>query len=506
MRLSLNRGYRLNRSFRSDGDSDIIKYMPKGIVTSTLRRIVLREKRHAPHLGVRPLSQLLRQKHKITISKSAVNKILTGSGLKEKKGRKRSLLIYKGRTLEHCGLFLLRCLDYQIGIFDYLSQELKSYFPKLTKDLLKQLIILTSFSALINEKPKKSAQREGFLRLAGLKALPARKLSYFQHQLSQHKPQIDLGPLRDSLILVSSLKFYFNNGYCSYFDAKMSTFWNGPCRIREFFLPLRSATKLIQGMIDSKTIIVGYTKSFGYLSPLTFDFLKAIDKGIKKIEFLDSRGRVIEQKRINLSKVSFFIGYYPEAISKGMSFVARPKRFKSFFWGGVGEFLCASSLTKVAQHQGKQQLILNNVLIKPSATALPTWGLLTGNISQNKLKVASFLKKYLYLWPNAQKRFIEDMRTIEEFLVTAPKNKGYLTKMLPQKLYFKEMLDFSRVGQILSAVFKEIIWGWEPKNKAGSLAWGQDYLWLSLSKMPKQAKKAFNRGRFYLDQRRVFLI
>ncbi|MFH1519367.1 MAG: helix-turn-helix domain-containing protein [Candidatus Omnitrophota bacterium] len=479
--------------------------MPKRIVTPALRKIVLQEKRRAPHLGVRLLSGLLQQKHKITISKSAVNKILTSSGLKEKRGRKKSLLIYKGRTLEHCGLFLLRCLDYQVGIFDYLSQELKNYFPKLTKDLLKQLIILTSFSALINEQPQKSAQREGFLRLAGLRTLPASKLSYFQHQLSQHKPQIDLGPLRDSLILVSSLKFYFNNGYCSYFDAKMSTFWNGPCRIAEFFLPLRSATKLIQGMIESKTIIIGYTKSFGYLSPLTFDFLQAIDKGIEKIEFLDPRGRVIEQKRINLSKVSFFIGYYPEAISKGISFVARPSNFKSFFWGGVGELLCASVLTKVAQHEGKQQLMINNVLIKPAAASLPTWGLLTGNISRNKLRVASFLKKYLYLWPQAQKRFIEDMRAIEEFLVTTSKNKGYLTKMLPQKLNFKEMLDFSRVGQILSAVFKEIIWGWEPKNKAGSLVWGQDYLGVSLSKMPKQAKEAFNKGCFYLDQRRVFL-
>ena len=95
--------------------------MPKRIVTPALRKIVLREKRHAPYLGVRPLSELLNKKHKINLSKSAINKILTFSGLKEKKGQKNSLLIYRGKSLTHCGLFLLRCLDYQIGIFDYLS-------------------------------------------------------------------------------------------------------------------------------------------------------------------------------------------------------------------------------------------------------------------------------------------------------------------------------------------------------------------------------------------------
>ena len=212
--------------------------MPKKRIDLLLRRIVLQEKRRAPHLGVRPLSELLKKKHKITISKSAVSKIIVSSGLKEKKGRKKSLLIYKSKGLTHCGLFLLHCLDHYIDIFDYLTQELKEYFPKINEKLVRQLIVLASFSSLINEKPRDSVKREGFLRLAGLNHFPARKVDYFSYQLSQYKPKIDLMPLKRNLVPISTIKIYFNNGHCSYLDAKMSTLWNGPCKLEQYFLPL----------------------------------------------------------------------------------------------------------------------------------------------------------------------------------------------------------------------------------------------------------------------------
>jgi len=479
--------------------------MAKKKVTPALKKLVLQEKRKAPHLGVRLLSELLANKHKISLSKSAVNKILISFGLKDKKGRKKSLLIYKAKGLTHCGLLLLRCLDYQVGIFDYLSQELKEYFPKINKDLLKRLIILSSFSSLINEEPEKSTKREGFLRLAGLEHFPARKMDYFRQQLSQCKPKIDLRPLKKNLVCVSTIKILFNNGYCGHFDAKMSTFWSGPCKMEKFFQPLRAATKLIEQMIENKTIIIGYTKSFGYLSPLTFDFLKAMDKGIKQVDFLDERGKVLKKLKVNLPKACFFIGYYPEILNKGVVSIGKPKRFKSFFWEGIGEFQCTSSLTRFSQPGRKQELMLNNVLIKQGVSSLPFWSLLTGSISSNKARVATFLKKYLYLWPNAEKSFIDDMRAIEKSVFAPPKDRGDLAKMLPKSLIFKDLLDFARVGQILSIIFKEMIWGWEPKNKEGDFAIGKDYLRISLKKIPHEAKKRFNNGRFYLDGKRAFL-
>ena len=114
------------------------------------------------------------------------------------------------------------------------------------------------------------------------------------------------------------------------------------------------------------------------------------------------------------------------------------------------------------------------------------------------------------------------MRSIEKSIFNPPKDtpkgvalptpkgmaspRDYLAKMLPKNLIFKDLFDFARVGQILSVMFKEMVWGWEPKNKEGNFAIGKDYIRINLKNMPVQAKKRFNDGRFYLDQRRAFII
>ena len=84
-------------------------------------------------------------------------------------------------------------------------------------------------------------------------------------------------------------------------------------------------------------------------------------------------------------------------------------------------------------------------------------------------------------------------------------NKNCLDKMLPNSFVFKDVIDFNRVGQILSVIFKEIIWGWEPKNKEGNFVIGKDYLRISFKKIPKELKKRFNNRCFYLDGRRALI-
>lgn len=480
--------------------------MSRKKITSALKRLVLTEKKKVPHLGVRALAKLLADKHKIIISKSAISKILASSGMREKKGRKQSRLGYERKSFSHCGLLLLRCLDCWLGIFNYLSRELWPYFPKISKALLKQLIILASFSALINEDPEKSTKRKGFLRLSGLNHFPVRKLDYFKNQLTRHKPRVELKPFKDkALIPVSTIKVLFNNGYCGYFDARMSTIWSGPCRLKQFFLPLKAAFRLIERMLVDKTIILGYTKSFGHLSSLSFNFMEAMDKGIKNIEFLDPQGKVLRNRKVNTVKITFFIGYYPENLSQGVIPVGKVKRFKSFFWEELGEFLCSSSLARFSQQNEKQSLILNNVLIKQKTSALPCWGLITSNISSKKVKMASFLRKYLYLWPDPEKSFIADMKIIENSFLTSSKNKGYLSGILPKRLVFRNLLDFAPVGQILSVIFKETIWGWEPKNKQGNFTVGKDYIRINLKKIPREVKRRFNNGGFYLEGRRALI-
>ncbi|MFA6282306.1 MAG: helix-turn-helix domain-containing protein, partial [Candidatus Omnitrophota bacterium] len=61
-------------------------------ITSNLKKIILQETKKNPHLGVRGISKILKEKHQTDISKSAVNALLKAKGIKVNKGRKKDIL------------------------------------------------------------------------------------------------------------------------------------------------------------------------------------------------------------------------------------------------------------------------------------------------------------------------------------------------------------------------------------------------------------------------------
>ena len=476
--------------------------MPKKALSSSLKRIVLREKKKNPYLGVRALSELLAKNKDISISKSAVHKILKAKGIKGKKGPKKALSLYKAREIKDCGLFLLRCIDSQIGLFDHLAEELKVYFPRISKDYLEKLIILATLSSFAGRELE---NKEAFLRLAGIERLSMHKLKYFKQKLSQYKPTIELKPIKKRTKLVSTIKFYFRNGYCGYCDAKMSTFWEGVCGLDYFSLSLPAARERIDEMLKDKLIVIGYTKSFNYLSPLVFNFIKAIDSGLKKIEFLDKKAKVLDEIEVSSNKVNLLVGYYPQILSKGMNFLETGKRFKVFSAEEIGEFLLTNISTEFLQLKENERVILSNVLIKRKIASFPQWGFFTTrDLAKKGVKLSVLAKKYLYLWPYMEKNFLEEMEIIEKSLFN-PKKTIDLGEMLPNRLCFNSIYDFSRVGQILSVMFKELIWGWEPKEKKGDFTKAKFYIKISLKGVPAQLKKKINNACFYIDKKRIFL-
>ncbi len=481
--------------------------MPRKKITPQIKEIVLKLKRQFPNKGVRALTYILEDKHDIKISKSALHKILKEKGIKSKLGRKKAIKSYQTKAVEHCGLILLRCLDYQIGFFQYLAKELRAYLPKLPSDILKELLILGSFSSFIGDKDiHKSIKREGFLRLASLNHFPATKFKELKEKISQSKPAIKLGQIKENVRLASTIKFYFKSGYIGFADARMSTLWNGPCESEHFFLSLKGSISLIQRMIKEKALIVGYTKSFGYLSMLSFNFLKAIDSGIERIEFLGINGEVLKELDITIPKLSFFIGYSPKILNRGFKYLGQLKRYNRFFWEEIGEYMCNRVLTRFTQAKEDESLVINNVLIKQSTAKSPTWGILTGNVSSQKSTMAAFMKRYFYLWPNAEEGFNEDMDILQKEITNPSIKENYLEKMVPSKLVFRDINDLSFISQILSAIFKEVVYGWEPKGKKGDFTLGKEYLKISFKKAPKQVKRNFNRSCFYLDEKRALVI
>jgi len=478
--------------------------MVKKKATKTLKRIVLEEKRKFPYFGVRELAKQIAKKHKIDVSKSLVHNILRDKGLGSKPGRKKDLERYQLKELGNCGLILLHCLDYYFGFFDYITQSLKVYFPRLKTDLLRKIIILESLFYLVDKDINLSSKIGDLSRISGIKVLPIKKLKFFAKRISEYTPTIIFKPIKEKAVFITTLKFYFKNGNLGFLDAKLSTFWDSPNNISKFYLPFGAVSLRLDNMLKDKLIILGYTKSFDYLSPVVFDFLSGIESGLKKIELLGIKGKVVDTINITDPKINVLVGYCPKILSKGMAFMAKPKKFKRFFWSELGEIFATNVSTKFIHPKAKKEAVLSNILIKGNLRSFPSWGIFS-NLSISIKNIESLLKKYLYSWPYIEKDFFAEMEIIDKALFSESKTVDFLQKMIPEKISFKDQRNFVRIGQILSVIFKEIIWGWEPKRKRGNFRLGKDYMLISLMNTPKEVKKSFNKACLCIGKRRVFI-
>ena len=115
-------------------------------INSIHKRLILSEARKNPHLGVRGISKLLKEKHQLDVSKSSINIFLRAKGIMPARGRKNHLSLYQAKIIQDCGLLLLKAVDSQFGFYDFLKDSLRAYFPHLNVNSIKKLILMFSFS------------------------------------------------------------------------------------------------------------------------------------------------------------------------------------------------------------------------------------------------------------------------------------------------------------------------------------------------------------------------
>lgn len=473
--------------------------MRKAIPLSVKNK-VLKEKSSNPHLGVRGLAILLKEKHKINISKSAIHNILKAKGLKLRKGRKRSILLYKRKAIPECGLFLLRCIDQEIGLVEKIAEYLKAYFPRIKEDLLKRLILLMSFSSYLGGGIGKNIKKNGFLRIAGLTTLSHKKIDYFFERIGEYNPAISLKELKDNLKLATTIKLYFQNGDIGYCDGSLTTLWDSPCKIDDFFSFLPCAKTKVSQIAKDKIFMLCYTKSFGHISPTLLQFITGLGSGIKKVDFLGKRAEVLDSISYSNLKLSFFIGYYPRILDKGLDFLEKAKKFKEIDVLG-DKVLHTAISTRFSQFKDNKGVILDNILIKRKERSLPSWGILT----DKKENINSILKKYLILWPYMESAFLEEIKIIENFFLKSQKSKD-LVAFLPKTLNLEKEADFAQIAQILGSIFKESIGELEFKQKSGEFIKGKDVFKVLIGSIPKKIKKKFNKSHFFLNDKRILLI
>ena len=465
-----------------------------------VKSILIREAKHNPYLGVRKLAELLKTRHKITLSKSAVNNVLLKLKGRVKKGRKRETLSYQSRQEEDCAPLILRAFDSQLGLFDIAAKCLWAYMPGVKEETLKRTLIAVSFAEFFKKPLGRGADIREILRASDLYAFPSRQVKTLRKTAESFKPTVNFEHLLEGLKVCSTVKFYFQNGTNSFCDGGFSTFWDRPCYVEQFFVPLSRARKKLQTMVDNNMIIVSYTRSFDYISPLVLTFIKGVSGGIKKVEFLSPRGEVLESIGLEGIALDFLVGYYPKILSKGIHFLRTEKRFKKIEYV-TGDIYYLSAVTQFFLPKDTKGIILNSLLLRRNTRFLPCWGIFTNKKSDTTF----FVNKYLSFWPYMDVTFLEDMDTMEKFY-TSHYKAPVISEFLAPAVNFSQNGDFAKIPRLLQNAFEHTLGALDFANIRGYIIITKKAVKLVVKKAPSELKARFNRGAFYLNNRRVFLI
>lgn len=478
------------------------------VITAALKKILLKERRHNPYLGVRGLSKLLKNQYQVEISKSAVYALLKRQLHGTAKGRKKESQIFQRQALENCPLFLLSAMDSVIGFINVIVQGLLFYFPHMKQDSIGKIVTLFVFSSFAQKNNLSFGNKRTLLKITQLKAYPHRKMHDFVHIVKNDKPVISLAAVRKNVEYVSTVKISFDNGWVSYCDGRFATFWGGVCTMNHFFSPFGAVKARLADMMHNNLLMINYTKSFQYLSPLVFEFINGVKSGIKKIELLGEKGNVLDTitpwsgflKNVSGEqfKPFFLIGYYPKILSKGMAFLEKSTKFKKLEWDD--SFFYSNLKTRFFQDKIHKEVITNNVLIARKKNILPCWGIIT-DMSDD---LENCLKKYLTIWPYLDKVFFEEIEIAEKFFSSSEKTME-LVNLFPMEMAFNDEDDFAKVGEILSNVFRATIGDMANYDKNGYIDTGKHFIKIRIANVSADIKKKFNNTCFYWDKKRVFL-
>ncbi len=477
--------------------------MPRPKLKSSIHSLILREYKKTPLLGVRAIAARIRQQHGIKVSKSALHAIVKQKGLTQPKGRKKARISYQVAGNRECGLVLLGCLDSQLGVLEEIIDQIKVYFPRLSREKLGQFILLATYASYAGAQLQNASSLEAFVRLAGLASVPKKSFDYFQTQLVRYRPAVNLQPVKVSLQPAATIKFYFKNGTQGYTDARFATFWDGPCRQEYFSSPLRGVLQRLALMVNEGVCMIGYTKSFGYLSLLTFRFVQGMLSGLEKVSVLDRDGKSLMTQGLAKPKMALVFGYSPRVINKGMVVLSRQRRLSRISQEGLSESYAACAQMKFEHFKVKEELFLHAVLLKEKTSGAFEWGVLSTFQAAASQQLA-LAKRYGCAWRSVNEDFFRDMEVLEKAYLSAA-GAADIAKMIPSRLILASAQDFSRVGFILSVVFKELIGGWEPKAKAGFLRQGKDSVRIHLPQIPRQIAKRFNASRFSYGGKTAFI-
>lgn len=460
--------------------------------------VVLRERKKKSYPGCRKLAVLIEKKYSLKISKSTINNILKGKGIKEVKGRKEQVFFYTGGKPVFLGAYLLKAIDEEIGFFNYIADCLKVIYPPKGGLSLKKLILFLCFSFFLKEDEKKAYST---LKASGLKSVPIKAINNFLKRIYICSPKINFANLKGRLEKVFSLGLLFGNGKMLFCDGPFKMLSSYPGAKKGSSTYLCGGEKALERMKKLNTLMIFSASGFNHFSPPVFHLINSIKTGLKRVDFLDGKSKALKSRAFSGFKPSFLMGYYPRSISKSIRFIKKP-RFKKVEFAPFGSFYLGVGVSEFTAAGAGKKVKLANILIKRNKYAFPCWGMIA-----DKKPCLEIIKEYFYRWPYLDGMFREDFEAGKKsHSYSAGANKKN-KDILPPPLAFNSFLQVRKIMEVLYSILKKRIGCIEKRDMflKGAASKGKGIITISIKKMPVSLKKRINKVPLYVEGKRLLI-
>ena len=507
-----------------------------------IRQFILDEKKAAPSISCRSLSNLILQRFKIEVSKSSINSIFKEAGLsmpvgrtlKNKKRVKLEVLLLESKPEKLMVELPLESKPEkqpeELPKAD-LQIQIPSEMPCSGAIFLKAADCLIGGSLYITELIKDSLNTDGDNLLAkteGLIYLPLFKKSQ-DGQISELQALIGSDISFESLMSynlalqsvtslgkyiyqvienaskeVRCIKIDFSTKDSSYIDGQMYTAWSTIYTPYDFSTTICNTSICINNHFKDNVPLVLFTAP-GYNAPTKefFNLILGLESQSKYITGLKIYGNDFEELDsiyLEGAKKRFFVfGMWPWQFVNYRK-VIRIGEFKPFYFEPLGLNLYLSEIEiELSQPDINQPLTLKGCALK-TLLSENTRLVILSNLTPEMAQLEKLANTYLSRWPNLGETFQDYSRKIEQFTYMGNSHRSFSAECMGQFLNVPQLkATFENYLQILDLYVR---WHFLPesfKDKDFSTAKEQFYgLNAILKRGDGRTVVKFNPPREYL--------
>lgn len=362
------------------------------MINKKIENLIIKEKLQNLSLSTRRLSQIMKEKYNIILSKSSIHNILKEHNLGGKIYKKSGFIEYLSPQSIPLGLLFYIFMDRLLGLSKFFSRKL---FKESPPEISSYALFLLWASRILNIPP------QGLLKFQSLARLYRSPVPKSGEILKYPEPGnlllSDIEELRDNFVQVKSYRLNIPSEKISlYIDPQLRSITSTISEISKLII---DKERLRREIFEPLCIfcISGFEYP-SYVSILLTEHL--LKQGRINLEVVDREERVV--RKIDLEKTKFIMGFYPPAFKKGLKIK------------GYGQEISFS----LSQEFDRAQGVTLELIYPPQEKSIESEGVLLkeGKIVKwallSNLPLSLALKEYFLRWREIQREYKLYLRKI----------------------------------------------------------------------------------------------